>query len=75
VFIGETSSKLYEVRMFDQSENQVAIDNKKGNEGNVVRFSHVPEETEIHSFRVLQTNKKKKKGICGYVMLFKKTKA
>ena len=75
VFIGEPGSKLYEVRMFDWAENQVLLDNKTAKEGNIVAFSHVPEATELHSFRVLQANKQKKKGLCGYVMLFKKTKA
>ena len=72
VFIGEPGAKLYEVRMFDWGENQVLQDNKTAKEGNIVAFSHVPEATELHSFRVLQSNEQKKKGLCGYVMLFKK---
>ena len=74
VFIGEPGAKLYEARMFDREENQVAMDNKKNDEGNIVRFSHVTDATDIHSLRVVQANKKKKKGLCGYVMLLKKVK-
>jgi hypothetical protein len=75
VFIGEPGSKLYEVRMFDQDENMLIYEKKAGSEGNIIAFSYVPNSTLQHMFNSLQVNKKKKKGLCGYVMLFKKTKA
>jgi hypothetical protein len=75
VFIGETGSRLYEVRMYDAQENMIIYQKKAGSEGNIIAFSHVPDATLQHMFNCLQANKKKKKGLCGYVMLFKKTKA
>lgn len=74
VFIGEPGSKLFEVRMFDQDENMIIYEKRGGGEGNVIAFSYVPNLTLQHMFNSLQVNKKKKKGLCGYVMLFKKTK-
>ena len=74
VFIGDASSKLFEVRMYDWDENQIIYQKKAGSEGNIIAFSYVPNVTMHHMFNSLQVNKKKKKGLCGYVMLFKKTK-
>lgn len=74
VFIGEPGSKLFEVRMFDQDENMIIYEKRAGSEGNVIAFSYVPNLSLQHMFNSLQVNKKKKKGLCGYVMLFKKTK-
>lgn len=75
VFIGDASSKLFEVRMYDWDENMIIYQKKAGSEGNIIAFSYVPNITMHHMFNSLQVNKKKKKGLCGYVMLFKKTKA
>ncbi len=74
VFIGEAGAKLYEVRMYDAQENMIIYQKKAGSEGNIIAFSHVPDATLQYMFNALQVNKKKKKGLCGYVMLFKKTK-
>lgn len=74
VFIGEVGAKLYEVRMYDWQENMILYQKKAGSEGNIIAFSHVPDATLQYMFNTLQVNKKKKKGLCGYVMLFKKTK-
>lgn len=73
VFIGDPSSRLYEVRMFDYAEKQVVYKkNMWGDiDGNIISFSYVPQVTEYHMIKPLQVNKQKKK-ICGYVMLFKK---
>lgn len=75
VFIGEVSSKLYEVRMFDSEEKQVEYQKKVWGEvdGNVINFSFVPKFSEFYAIRPLQINNKKK-NICGYVMLLKKVK-
>jgi len=75
VFIGDASSKLFEVRMYDWDQNQIIYQKKAGSEGNIIAFSYVPNVTMHHMFNSVQVNKKKKKGLCGYVMLFKKTKA
>ena len=75
VFIGDYSSKLYEVRMFDWSERQVIFkQNRWGDvDGNIISYSYIPKFSEFHMMKPVQVNKKKKKNLCGYVMLFKKT--
>jgi hypothetical protein len=77
VFIGEYSSRLYEVRMFDWDERQVIYQQKKWGDvdGNIISYSYVPKFSEFHMMKPVQVNKQKKKNLCGYVMLFKKTPA
>lgn len=73
IFIGDPTSRLYEVRMFDYTEKQVVY--KKNmwgdNDGNIISFSYVPQTSEYHMIKPLQVNKNKKK-MCGYVMLLKR---
>ena len=75
VFIGDATSRLYEVRMFDWNERQVVYEkNLSGDDNaNVISYSYIPKFTEYHMIKPVQVNKKKKKGLCGYVMLLKKT--
>jgi hypothetical protein len=75
VFIGDISSKLYEVRMFDWNEKQVVYQKKMWGDvdGNVISYSYIPKFSEYHMMKPVQVNKKKK-GLCGYVMLLKKVK-
>ena len=75
VFIGDISSKLYEVRMFDWSEKQVIYQKKMWGDvdGNIISYSYTPQFSEYHMMKPVQVNKTKKKGLCGYVMLLKKT--
>jgi hypothetical protein len=75
VFVGDYSSKLYEVRMYDWSERQVVYQQKKWGDvdGNIISYSYIPQFSEFHMMKPVQVNKKKKKNLCGYVMLFKKT--
>ncbi len=77
VFIGEYSSKLYEVRMYDWNEKQVIFQQKRWGDvdGNVISYSYIPQLSEFHMMKPVQVNKEKKKDLCGYVMLFKKTSA
>lgn len=74
VFIGDPSSRLYEVRMYDYEEKQVVYERKMWGDvdGNIINYQYVPKFTEYHMIKPLQVNKQKKK-LCGYVMLFKKT--
>lgn len=74
VFIGDPSSRLYEVRMYDYNEKEVIFkQNKWGDvDGNIINFDYVPKFSEMHMIKPVQVNKKKKK-LCGYVMLFKRT--
>ena len=75
VFIGEPSSRLYEVRMFDWNEKQVVYQKKMWGDvdGNVISYSYQPRFSEFHMMKPVQVNKKQKRNLCGYVMLFKKT--
>jgi hypothetical protein len=76
VFIGDYTSKLYEVRMFDWDEKQVAYQKKQWGDvdGNTISFSYIPKITEFHMIKPVQVNKKKKKNLCGYIMLLQKVK-
>ncbi len=75
VFIGDVSSKLYEVRMFDWDEKQVVYQQKRWGDvdGNVISYSYIPKFSEYHMMKPVQVNKSKK-NLCGYVMLLKKVK-
>ena len=73
VFVGDPTSRLYEVRMYDYSEKQVVYEKRLRSDmdANIINYQYVPRFTEYHMIKPLQTNKQKKK-VCGYVMLFKK---
>ncbi len=75
VFIGDYNSRLYEVRMYDWQERQVIFRQKKWGEidGNVISYTYVPQFSEFHMMKPVQVNKQKKKNLCGYVMMFKRT--
>ena len=76
-FIGDMSSKLYELRMFDYDEKQVVYQKKyaEGKEsGNIINYSYIPKFSEYHMIKPVQVNKKKKANICGYFIIFKKVK-
>lgn len=75
VFIGAPTSRLLEVRMYDWNQDLIIYQKRSGAETNIVSFSYVPNVTLHHMFNSVQVNKKTKKGLCGYVMLFKKTAA
>lgn len=73
IFIGDPTSRLYEVRMYDWNEREVVYKKHQWGtvEGNIISYSYVPQFTEYHMIKPVQVNKKKKK-LCGYVMLLKK---
>ena len=75
VFIGEYTSRLYEVRMLDWSERMVSFHQKRWGDvdGNVISYSYIPKSSEFHMMKTVQVNKQKEKNLCGYVMLFKRT--
>ena len=75
VFIGDPSSRLYEVRMYDWEENQVVYKkNLWGDvDGNIISYGYIPRSSEYHMIKPVQINKTKKT-LCGYVMLLKKVK-
>ena len=74
VFIGDYTSRLYEVRMFDWNERQVIFQQKRWGDvdGNIISYSYIPKFSEFHMIKPVQVNKQKKKNLCGYVMMFKK---
>ena len=74
IFIGDYSSRLYEVRMYDWSEKMVIFRQKKWGDidGNVISYTYIPQISEFHMMKPVQVNKQKKKNLCGYVMLFKR---
>ena len=76
VFVGEPTSRLYEVRMFDWNEKQVVYQKKMWGDvdGNIISYSYMPQFSEFHMMKPVQINKQRKKNLCGYVMLLKKTK-
>jgi hypothetical protein len=76
VFIGDLSSKLFEVRMFDYNEKQVVYVKHYGqdNLANIISYSYIPKFTEYHMIKPVQVNKLKKKNVCGYIMMLKKVK-
>ena len=61
--------------MYDWQERQVIYRQKKWGDidGNVIVYSYVPQFSEFHMMKPVQVNKQKKKNLCGYVMLFKRT--
>src|SRR5688572_20398686 len=74
VFIGEPTSRLYEVRMYDWSEKHVVFLQKRWGDvdGNIISYSYQPKSSEFHMMKPVQVNKKQKKNLCGYVMLLKR---
>lgn len=76
VFIGDITSKLYEVRMYDWDEKMVAYKKKMWGDvdGNIISYAYQPKFTEFHMIKPVQVNKKKKKNLCGYIMLLQKTR-
>jgi len=77
IFIGDYTSRLYEVRMYDWSERMVIFRQKKWGDidGNVISYTYIPKFSEFHMMKPVQVNKQKKKNLCGYVMLFKRAAA
>lgn len=76
VFIGDISSKLYEVRMYDWQEKMVVFRQLKWGDidGNIISYAFTAQFSEFHMMKPVQVNKSKKKALCGYVMMFKKVK-
>ncbi len=80
VFVGDSSSKLLEIRMYDWQERQVKYmrsknDNIKdgnGDNSSVIDYRYIAEASEYHMIKPVQVNKKKKKDLCGYILLLKK---
>jgi hypothetical protein len=76
VFIGDLSSKLFELRMYDFNEKQVVYVKhyELDKLANIISYSYIPKFTEYHMIKPLQVNKTKKKNVCGYILMLKKVK-
>ena len=74
IFVGDYTSQLYEVRMYDWDEKMVVYQKKQWGDvdGNIISYSYVPKFSEYHMMKPVQVNKRKK-SLCGCVMLFVKT--
>ena len=73
IFIGDYTSQLYEVRMYDWDEKMVIYQKKQWGDvdGNIISYSYIPKFSEYHMMKPVQVNKHKK-NLCGCVMLFVK---
>jgi hypothetical protein len=73
IFIGDYTSQLYEVRMYDWDEKMVVYQKKQWGDvdGNIISYSYIPKFSEYHMMKPVQVNKHKK-NLCGCVMLFVK---
>jgi hypothetical protein len=71
IFIGDYTSRLYEVRMYDWDEKMVVYQKKQWGDvdGNIISYSYIPKFSEYHMMKPVQVNKHKK-NLCGCVMLF-----
>lgn len=82
VFVGDVSSRLLEVRMFDWEEKQVIykrskndnIEDGNGANNNIINYTYSSKFSEYHMIKPVQVNKTKKKDVCGYILLLKKVK-
>ena len=76
IFIGDITSKLYELRIYDYDEKMITYQKKMWGDidGNIISYQYSPKFTEFHMIKPVQVNKNKKKTLCGYVMLLKKTR-
>jgi hypothetical protein len=73
VFIGDPTSRLFETRLYDWNEKQVVYEKKISGDrdAHIISFSYMPKFSEYYMLKPLQVNKKKKK-MCGYLLLFKR---
>ena len=53
VFIGDRTSRLYELRMFDYDEKQVVYQKQfgEGLESNIISYSYIPKFSEYHMIK------------------------
>ena len=62
--------------MFDYNERRVFYQKKYGDDanGNIISYPYIPKFTEYHMIKPVQVNNVKKKNVCGYIIMFKKSK-
>jgi hypothetical protein len=76
VVVGEQSSKLLEIGMYDWNENEVFFQEKKNRHAgeNSLYISCIPDTTGYYLIKILQVNRQEKMNLCGHILLFQKTK-
>jgi hypothetical protein len=74
VFIGDTRSNTYEVRVFDYNEKEIAYRKSAAEEAdqNIVTYAFQAKMSEYHMIRPMQVNYMRDKNLCGYFMLLRK---
>jgi hypothetical protein len=72
VFIGNSTSRLIEIRMYDFDEKMVIYEKQWGDLSPEIQFSYIPKFDEPVAFKPVQVNKKMNE-ICSCFMLFKKS--
>jgi hypothetical protein len=74
IFLGDPASLEYQVTMFDWKERMVFCKKyqRETADGNIIDCSFEPAASKYHVFRPLQVSSEKPKGLCGYVLMFKK---
>lgn len=75
VFLAEPTSRLNEVRLYDHEEHRLEYQKQLSRDhlGYINQFAFIAPNTGTYMFKPVQVNKKQKEGLCGYVLLFKRT--
>lgn len=74
VFIANPGARFMETRMYDWNEKMVVYQKQYGDTKiPMISFSYIPKFSEFYMIKPVQLHSKIKKGLCGLVMLFKKT--
>ena len=70
-FIGDVKARLYEVRMYDDAEQELVY-KKQGIENNIISYSFIPNSTEYHLIKPVQAGKRRIKKFCSFILIFRK---
>lgn len=70
-FIGDVKATLYEVRMYDDAEQELVY-KKQGIENNIISYSFIPNSTEYHLIKPVQAGKRRIKKFCSFILIFRK---
>ena len=75
VFIGDPTSSLCQLSMYDWKEKEILCRKQESDkaDAHIINYSYAPRQSQSHFVKPLQVNDSRKTGLCGYVMLFKKS--
>jgi hypothetical protein len=73
IIIGDITSKLFEVRMYDWNEKGVVYQKQRSKDadGNIINYDYIPQFSEYYMIKPVQINDKKK-DVNGHIIMFKK---